>query len=182
MPQLCPPTTQVHLSFLAAMAEFQAEGRGGGEDNSMIGRDIRDGGGEWSDPGVFSGIRGPGVGGPGPRGRAAASLEWVPSTTLWWVDGADNYLGRISIRHRLTPTLLELGRPHRLRRAAVGPAAGVTPRRCWAAARPVAARLGIDPVLVTCDLDNTGSRKVIEANGGVLEDQQGGSSASVTTS
>jgi predicted acetyltransferase len=40
--------------------------------------------------------------------------------------------------------------------------------------RPVAAGLGIDPALVTCDLDNIGSRKVIEANGGVLEDQRAG--------
>jgi predicted acetyltransferase len=39
-----------------------------------------------------------------------------------------------------------------------------------AAALPVARGLGIDPVLITCDEDNTGSRKVIEANGGVLED------------
>ena len=54
MPQLCPPTTQVHLSFLAAMAEFRAEGRGDSTDNSMIGQDIRAGGGEWSDPVVFS--------------------------------------------------------------------------------------------------------------------------------
>ena len=54
MPQLCPPAAQVHLSFLAAMAEFQAEGRGESADNSMIGRDIRDRGGEWSDPEVFS--------------------------------------------------------------------------------------------------------------------------------
>jgi predicted acetyltransferase len=28
---------------------------------------------------------------------------------------------------------------------------------------------GISPVLVTCDVDNVGSRRVIEANGGVLE-------------
>ena len=49
MPQLCPPTVEVHQSFLAAMAEFQAEGRGDGADNSMIGRDLRDGGGQWSD-------------------------------------------------------------------------------------------------------------------------------------
>lgn len=28
---------------------------------------------------------------------------------------------------------------------------------------------GISPVLVTCDVDNIGSRRVIEANGGVLE-------------
>ena len=30
-------------------------------------------------------------------------------------------------------------------------------------------RLGIDPVLITCDDDNIGSIKVIERNGGVLE-------------
>ena len=96
----------------------------------------------------------------------------VPSTTLWWVDGTD-YLGRISIRHRLTPILLDWGghigydvRPSARRR---GYATAML-----AAARPVAARLGIDPALVTCDPDNTGSRKVIEANGGVLEDQRAG--------
>jgi predicted acetyltransferase len=35
---------------------------------------------------------------------------------------------------------------------------------------PVAAARGLDQVLVTCDEDNVASRKVIEANGGVLED------------
>jgi predicted acetyltransferase len=39
--------------------------------------------------------------------------------------------------------------------------------------RRVAGELGIDPVLVTCDDDNVGSRKVIVANGGVLEDIRG---------
>ena len=38
---------------------------------------------------------------------------------------------------------------------------------------PVAAGHGIDPVLVTCDRDNIGSRRTIEANGGVLEDVRG---------
>ena len=33
--------------------------------------------------------------------------------------------------------------------------------------------LGIDPALVTCDEDNTGSIRVIEAAGGVLEDVRG---------
>jgi len=42
-----------------------------------------------------------------------------------------------------------------------------------AAALPVAASLGIDPALVTCDDTNLGSRKVIEGNGGMLEDQRG---------
>lgn len=43
-----------------------------------------------------------------------------------------------------------------------------------AATLPVAHRLGIDPALVTCDADNVGSRRVIEANGGVLEDERNG--------
>jgi predicted acetyltransferase len=41
------------------------------------------------------------------------------------------------------------------------------------AALPQAAALGIHEVLVTCDDDNIGSARVIEANGGVLEDVRG---------
>jgi predicted acetyltransferase len=41
-------------------------------------------------------------------------------------------------------------------------------------ALPGTRALGIDPALVTCDTDNIGSRKVIEACGGVLEDQRQG--------
>lgn len=43
-----------------------------------------------------------------------------------------------------------------------------------AAALPVAGSLGIDPALLTCDEDNIASRKVIEANGGQLEDNRDG--------
>lgn len=41
------------------------------------------------------------------------------------------------------------------------------------AALPVAAGLGLTSVLVTCDHDNVGSRRVIEAAGGEFEDQRG---------
>jgi predicted acetyltransferase len=34
---------------------------------------------------------------------------------------------------------------------------------------PEAKRLGINPVLITCDADNLGSRKIIERNGGQFE-------------
>jgi predicted acetyltransferase len=91
---------------------------------------------------------------------------------MWWADGPQ-YLGRLTIRHRLTPSLLDVGghigydiRPSARRR---GHATAML-----AAALPVTRGLGIDPVLITCNADNTGSRKVIEANGGVLEDIRDG--------
>ena len=93
---------------------------------------------------------------------------WVTGTYLWMVDD-ETVVGRISLRHSLTPWLLEVGGHIGY---AVRPSAR---RRGYATAalelmRGVAAEHGIDPVLVTCDDDNVGSRKVIEANGGVLED------------
>jgi predicted acetyltransferase len=39
---------------------------------------------------------------------------------------------------------------------------------------PMARELGIESALLTCTPDNTGSRKVIESCGGVLEDVRDG--------
>lgn len=170
MPLLLPPTVDVHQSFLEAMAEFQAEGRGGVDDATMIGGEIRAHADRWAAPDVFA--------------EYVASLRadvleetprpagFVPATTLWWVDG-DAYLGRLAIRHRLTEWLLEEGghigydvRPTaRLRGHATA---------MLLAALPVARALGIDSALVTCDVDNVGSRRVIERNGGVFEDERSG--------
>ncbi len=101
---------------------------------------------------------------------------WVTGTYLWMVDldrrGAEVVLGRISLRHELTPWLLEVGghigyavRPSARRRGVATAALALM--------REVAAEHGIESALVTCDLDNVGSRRVIEANGGVLEDVRG---------
>ena len=169
MPELALPTTRVHTSFLAAMEEFRAEGRGAVTDNSGIGHDVRQYGAGWTDPAVFAQYV---------RWLCDQALEdspravgWVASTTLWWISD-DDYLGRLAIRHQLTPHLLEFGghigndvRPSARRR---GHATAML-----AQALPVAAKLGIDRALVTCDEDNIGSRKVIEANGGEFEDQRG---------
>ena len=92
---------------------------------------------------------------------------YVPETSLFaFVD--DQIIGRISIRHRLNDFLLNIG-------GHVG--YGVLPsfrRRGIAkamlkAALPWAQQLELNPLLITCDDNNLGSRKVIEANGGVLE-------------
>jgi len=96
---------------------------------------------------------------------------FVPSTNLWWIEG-DDYLGRVQIRHRLTPRLRDLGghigyhvvAAHRRRGHATA---------MLAAALPVAQAVGIECALVTCDADNVGSRKTIEANGGLFADQRG---------
>jgi hypothetical protein len=42
MPALVRPNLEVHRSFLAAMAEFRAEGRGGADDSSIIGSENRE--------------------------------------------------------------------------------------------------------------------------------------------
>jgi predicted acetyltransferase len=170
MARLIRPDTRVQKSFLAAMAEFQAEGRGDADDHTMVGGEIRGHRATWDTAEGFARYV--------EELRAEALEEtprpaiYVPSTTLWWVAG-DEYLGRIAIRHRLNANLLELGghigydvRPTARRR---GHATAML-----RAALPVARDLGIDRVLVTCDLDNVGSRKVIENNDGVMEDIRDG--------
>jgi len=169
MPQLVLPTPHVHKSFLAAMAEFQAEGRGGANDDTMLGTAIRECAAGWGTPAGFEAfvrwLRDQALeNAPRPEGH-------VPSTTLWWVDGAE-YFGRLAIRHRLTARLLEKGghigydvRPSARRK---GHATAML-----RAALPLAYDLGIEKALVTCNVDNVASARVIEANGGVREDRRG---------
>ncbi len=170
MPELVPPTTDVHASFLQAMTEFQAEGRAAAGDNTMIGREIRDYYPSWNTADGFARyvadlIAAAHEDTPRPDG-------FVPSTTLWYVDGS-TYLGRLAIRHRLTPFLRDQG-------GHIGYDVRPTARRRGHAtamlrlALPVTHGLGIDPVLVTCDTDNTASRRVIESAGGVFEDERTG--------
>jgi predicted acetyltransferase len=164
------PTTAVRASFLAAMSEFRAEGRGGEDDDSMIGHEHQRFAATWDTEAGFTSYV---------ESVKAECLEdsprptrYVPSTTWWYVEGSD-YLGRISLRHRLNDHLRELGghigydvRPSARRR---GHATAMLQ-----AVLPYAYDLGIDEALVTCDVDNVASRKVIEAANGVLEDTRDG--------
>lgn len=92
----------------------------------------------------------------------------VPATMLFAVVG-EEIVGRVHIRHELTPALLEEG-------GHLG--YGVRPahrRRGYATEMlrqglEVVRTLGVDRALVTCDDDNPGSIGTIERCGGVLED------------
>jgi len=173
-PRFKPPSLRFQASYLEALREVRAEGR-----------QLELPAARLADPGEFAryveALRA-NVAAPGAVTRYVASLRgaepevwpdgFVPQTDLWWVAG-DEYLGRLSIRHRLTPHLLVEGgnigfevRPGARRR---GHATAM-----MAAALPLAAAFGVDPARVDCEADNAASRRVIEANGGVLDGERGG--------
>lgn len=170
MPKLTLPSTDVHPSFLAAMAEFQAEGRGAAEDISMVGREIREFSPTWHTPEGFAAF----------VARLLALADpatsrppgWVPNTTFWWVEGKE-YLGRIAIRHQLTDSLREAGGHigYDVRASARNHGHASAMLR---AALTVCASMGIERALLTCDVENIASRRVIERNGGALQDEHNG--------
>jgi predicted acetyltransferase len=159
MPKLVSPTTALHTSFLSALEEYQGEGRYQDLDGALL-RDAN------AFAQYVTELCAQAVADtPRPAGR-------VPATTLWWVDD-NEYVGRISIRHSLTDDLRRVG-------GHIGYEVRPSARGCGhatqmlAAALPVAAALGIDPALVTCDAANIASRRVIERNGGQLENEGDG--------
>jgi predicted acetyltransferase len=171
MPELILPTSAVRESFLAAMAEYRAEGRGRPGDTSNVGHDIRTFGSVWSVPAEFERFVA--------KVRAQALEDtprpafYVPTTTLWWVGssaGAAEYLGRLTIRHRLAPGSIGARNGH------IGYDVRPSARRrgnataMLAASLPIAADLGLKEALLTCDAGNIASRRTIERNGGVPTD------------
>lgn len=96
------------------------------------------------------------------------SAGQVPADLLV-ADVGGTIVGRVSIRHTLSPLLLELGghigyavRPAYRRRGYATQMLRLSLRRL--------ARVGVPEVLVTCDEDNPGSARVIERCGGRLQD------------
>lgn len=92
---------------------------------------------------------------------------YVPEAVYWLVDGGA-FIGSVSIRHALTPHLREVGGHigYAVRPSKRGRGYGKTILKL---ALPKAKELGIEKVLLTCDVTNIASRKIIEGNGGVLE-------------
>jgi predicted acetyltransferase len=165
VPALVYPTVSVHVSFLAFVDELTADGPL--DPTGPIARAVATYGSSWQDPAEFQRFI---------DGMRAEELEetprpanYVPTTYLWWIDG-DAFLGRLSIRHRLAPE------PAGSRNGHIGYEVRPSARRqghataMLAASLPWAARIGLDPVLLTCDDDNEASRRTIERNGGVPDE------------
>ena len=166
MPALVEPHVRFRRSFLEAVDEFIAEGRGG--PTTMLGHWQDLFGDRWATEAGFADFVSYLHADATPD--APRPSHFVPQSTWWLVEG-DAYLGRISCRHVLTDWLREYGghvgyevRPSSRQRGHA--------TYMLRAVLPHVHALGIDPVLLTCDDTNLASRKVIEAAGAVFEDQR----------
>jgi predicted acetyltransferase len=94
---------------------------------------------------------------------------FVPITEFWAVD-KKHFLGRVVLRHHLNEALEKFGghigyeiRPSE-RQKGYG-------KQALALVLPEAKKIGLSKVLITCDDNNLGSIKIIESNGGLLQDR-----------
>ena len=156
MQSLVTPSVLYRDSFLAGAAEFLAEGRF----DSTYARSLGYGSDSLADqfPQFVRDL----------KGLADAARARYPDRVLWLVHDGE-YIGQTSIRSELsTPYLLTYGghigysiRPSRRCRG--------YGKAILALTLEVAREIGLRRVLVTCDSDNIGSRKIIEHNGGQFE-------------
>ena len=166
MPRLVVPDARLRASFLAAVEEFANEVRAG--DRSAAGSHLELYGDRWHTESGFAQY----VADLLAVEHVPRRADLVTETVRWWVEGSE-FIGRLSVRHRLTEPLRRLGghigydvrRSRRLEGHATA---------MLRAALPLAHDLGIDPALITCDATNAASRRVIESNGGILEDELDG--------
>ncbi|HEY6541636.1 MAG TPA: GNAT family N-acetyltransferase [Ktedonobacteraceae bacterium] len=148
---LAEPSLKYKESFIAGTRESQAEGLELAYNLDRISKDfaaflqaLRDG-----------------------SNRAKVPQGRVPMSDYWLIDG-DEYIGRLSLRYELNNALLLWGghigyqiRPSKRRRG--------YGKEILRLGLLKAKERGLKRVLVTCDEDNIGSRKIIEYNGGQLE-------------
>ena len=154
MQSLVTPSVLYRASFLAGAAEFLAEGRF----DSTYARSLGYGSDSLADqfPQFVRALKG------------LAARARYPDRVLWLVHDGE-YIGQTSIRPELsTPYLLTYGghigysiRPSRRCRG--------YGKAILALTLEVSREIGLRRVLVTCDSDNIGSRKIIEHNGGQFE-------------
>ena len=158
MQSLVSPSVLYRDSFLAGAAEFLAEGRFDSTYARSLGYDSDSLADQF--PQFVRNLKA--------LADATSSRVRYPDRVLWLVHDGD-YIGQTSIRPELsTPYLLTYGghigysiRPSRRCRG--------YGKAILALTLEVSREIGLRRVLVTCDSDNIGSRKIIEHNGGQFE-------------
>jgi predicted acetyltransferase len=152
------PSKKYKNSFLQALSEYQSEKANDRLDIFTLSSDVL----QNDFDGYVKRLENEAQGNDLPPG-------YVSHTTYWLVDN-NEFIGRVDIRHTLTKHLLREGghigydiRPSK-RNHGYG-------KKILALALPKAKSFGIKNVLVTCDETNVASKKIIEANGGILENK-----------
>jgi len=153
MIRLVKPTARYQKSFIAAMKEFKRKEREIGIDIRKLQKNF---------PEFVARIR-------SNEKRDNLTKGQVLSSYYWLIDKSE-FIGDITIRHKLTEMLskegghIDYGIKPTKRRKGYG-------IKILALALRKAKTLGIKKVLITCDDNNIGSWKIIEANGGILHDK-----------
>lgn len=149
MAQLALPSERYKTSFCAAVSEFQQEGRYMDYQLEWLETHF-----DWLVNFMLNKRTNPKPGS-------------VAETVFWLVEG-DEFIGRASLRHELNDGLRQIGghigyeiRPSERRK-------GSGTLICKLALDE-ARKIGLHRAMITCDEDNLASRKIIEANGGKLE-------------
>lgn len=150
---LVHPHSQYELSYREALAEYQSEGR------DPVHTDLIDTQGFAAYITALRAMEDP----------AQVPQEFVPSTT-WWLVGGEAYHGRLSMRHELNANLLQFGGHigYDIRPTSRGQRLGTLQLRLGL---EKAREIGLRRVLLTCDHDNARSARLIEGNGGILENE-----------
>jgi predicted acetyltransferase len=161
---LVEPDVQYAAAFREMAEDFRAAGEPYYEDElPLIRRDF---------PAFVEHLRGYALGEGLPQG-------YIPADEFWLLDKlAEMIVGAIRLRHALTPYLLERGgnigytiRPRARRKGCGTHMLALLLQKLNDPAWQQAHRLHLDRVLVTCNVENTGSARIIESNGGVLENR-----------
>ena len=155
--KLVRPSVEYKESFLAALAEYQEEGRYPYKNALLIKSNfesyVEEQRAERSHP-------------------HQPLQEWgdpVPETVLWYVKN-ENYLGTVEIRHRLNWHLEKWGgHIHFVIRPSMrGKGFG---KKILLKTIPIASYLGIGKALLTPAPDNLAAQKIIESCGGVFDNE-----------
>ncbi len=149
--RLVKPTTKYQKSFLQAVKESHKEGRNKDIESKQSPKQFAE---------FVKKLR---------DQEKRVPKGYVLQSVFWLVD-RNKFIGRVSVRHNLTKRLREEGghigyeiRPSE-RRKGYG-------KKILKLGLRKTLQLDIKKALVTCDDDNVGSQKIIEANGGILQDK-----------